>query len=179
METAYIALLRGINVGGKNVIKMGTLKQCFVEMGFFDVQTYIQSGNVIFKTQEIDELKLIENTENQLLKTFSIEIKTAIFSANELKKIVENAPKNFGSEPDKYRYDVWFLMPSITAEEMALNVRLREGIDTLQTGEHVLYTTRLTAEMNKSHLQKIIGTPMYQYITIRNWNTTTKLLKLA
>jgi uncharacterized protein (DUF1697 family) len=56
METSYVALLRGINVGGKNIIKMETLKQCFVDMGFSDVKTYIQSGNVIFKTQKSDKL---------------------------------------------------------------------------------------------------------------------------
>ena len=172
----YIALLRGINVGGKNIIKMEKLKQIFVDMGFSGVKTYIQSGNVIFKTQDTDKLKLTETIENQLLKTFSVEIKTAIFTADELMEIVENAPKNFGSEPEKFRYDVWFLLPSITANEIVSNVRLREGVDFLQAGKNAIYTSRLTSEMGKSYFSKISQMPFYKNVTIRNWNTATKLL---
>ena len=61
--TIYIALLRGINVGGKNIIKMETLKQLFIDMEFSDVKTYIQSGNVIFSTKEVDREKLEHDKE--------------------------------------------------------------------------------------------------------------------
>jgi uncharacterized protein (DUF1697 family) len=155
---------------------MEKLKQCFVDMDFSDVKTYIQSGNVTFRAQDIDKTELIKMIENQLLQTFSAEIKTALFTANELLEIVENAPKNFGSEPEKFRYDVWFMLPSITANEIVSNIRLRDGVDFLQAGKNAIYTSRLTCEMNKSYLQKIIQTPIYKNITIRNWNTTTKLL---
>ena len=175
----YICLLRGINVGGKNIIKMETLKQCFIDMGFSDVKTYIQSGNVIFRTQEIEKMKLIEIIESQLLKTFSAEIKTAIFTIKELMETVQNAPENFGSSPEKFRYDVWFMLPSITANEIISNVRLREGVDSLYAGKNAMYSARLTGELGKSHLSKINQTPFYKSITIRNWNTTTKLLELA
>jgi len=177
--TTHIALLRGINVGGKNIIKMETLKQFFIDMEFSDVKTYIQSGNVIFKAQDADKLKLIETIENQLLKTFSLEIKTAIFTAGELKEIVENAPENFGSEPEKYRYDVWFLLPAVTADEIVSNVRLREGVDLLWTGKNAIYTSRLTSEMGRSYFSKVIQIPVYKSITIRNWNTTKKLLEMV
>ena len=177
IQTNYITLLRGINVGGNNIIKMEKLKQCFEDMGFSEVKTYIQSGNVIFKTQDTDKIKITETIENQLLKTFSVEIKTLTLTATELMKIVENAPKNFGSAPEKFRYDVWFLLPPITTDEIASNVRLREGIDFLQAGKNAIYTSRLTSEMGKSYLSKIIQMPFYKHITIRNWNTTTKLLE--
>ena len=179
METTYIALLRGINVGGKNVIKMEKLKQCFEDLGFSDVKTFIQSGNVIFKTKDNIIQKLAETIENQLLNTFSAQIKTAVFTANELLEIVENAPENFGSEPEKFRYDVWFLLPPLMANEVATNVRLRDDVDFLYTGKSAVYSSRLTIEMNKSHLSKINQTLIYQNLTIRNWNTTTKLLELA
>ena len=115
----------------------------------------------------------------KLLKVFSVEIKTAIFTANELKETIENAPENFGSEPEKFRYDVWFLLPSMTANEIMSNIRLREGVDFLQAGKNAVYTSRLTSEMNKSYLQKIIQTPFYKSVTVRNWNTTTKLLEIV
>ena len=179
MNTTYIALLRGINVGGKNIIKMEMLKQTFDDMGFSDVKTYIQSGNVIFKTPNTDKLKLIETIESHLLKTFSAEIKTALFTADEMKEIVENALESFGAEPEKYRYDVWFLLPTITADEIASIVRLREGIDFLRAGKNAIYTSRLTSEMSKSYFSKIMQTPIYKHITIRNWNTTRKLSELT
>jgi len=179
MNTTYIALLRGINVGGKNIIKMENLKQAFDDMGFSDVKTYIQSGNIIFKTQSNDKSKVIETIETQLLKQFSVEIKTALFTEEELMKIIENAPENFGSEPDKFRYDVWFLLPSATVNEVVLNIRLREGVDFLQSGNNVIYTSRLISQLGKSYFSKIAQTTAYKHITVRNWNTTTKLLALA
>ena len=175
----HIALLRGINVGGKNIIKMDMLKQCFVAMGFPDVKTYIQSGNVVFKTADTDKTKLIEIMENKLLEMFSIEIKTMILTADELMETVENAPENFGSQPDKFRYDVWFMLPWMTVTEIMSHICLREGVDFVQAGKNVMYTSRLTSEMNKSYLQKIIQTPFYKSVTIRNWNTTIKLLKMV
>ena len=179
MNTTCIALLRGINVGGNNIIKMESLKQCFADMGFSDVKTYIQSGNVLFKTGETDKLKLIEAIENQLLKTFSVEIKTAVFTADELAELVKNAPENFGSEPEKFRYDVWFLLPTITADEIMSNVRLREGVDFLKAGKNAVYSSRLISEAGKSYLLKINQTAMYKHITVRNWNTAMKLFELV
>ena len=179
MNQIYIALLRGINVGGKNIIKMDALKQCFVDLGFSDVQTYIQSGNVIFSTPETDKSTLIKTIENQLFKTFSIEIKTAIITKDELKETVENAPEPFGAEPEKYRYDVWFMLPDVTSDGIASQLRLREGVDFLQVGKNVLYTSRLTSQMSKSYFSKIMQTNLSKSFTIRNWNTTTKLLKLT
>ena len=179
MTTTYIALLRGINVGGNNIIKMEMLKQCFVDMGFSDVKTYIQSGNVIFKTQDTDKSILIETIENQLLKIFSLEIIVAIFTTTEWIEIVENAPKDFGSEPETFRYDVWFLLPAVTANDIMPIIRLREGIDFLQAGKNTIYVSRLISEASRSYLTKIIQTPVYKNITIRNWNTTRKLLELA
>jgi uncharacterized protein (DUF1697 family) len=174
----YIALLRGINVGGKNIIKMEQLKQVFVEMRFTDVKTYIQSGNVIFRTPESDKLKLTDRIEKQLQKNFSAEIKTLVLTADELAETIENAPENFGAEPEKFRYDVWFLLPPTTANDVVSTICLREGVDFLQAGKNAIYTSRLTSQMGRSYFSKIIQTPVYKNITIRNWNTTTKLLEL-
>jgi len=175
----YIALLRGINVGGKNIIKMELLKQLFVDMGFSDVTTYIQSGNVIFRTSESDKLKLTVNIENQLEKAFFAEIKTLILTADELAETFENAPENFGVEPEKFRYDVWFLLPPTMVEDVVSIVRLREGVDFLQTGKNVIYTSRLTSQMGRSYFSKITQMSIYKNLTIRNWNTATKLFELT
>jgi len=178
MNTFYIALLRGINVGGKNIIKMEQLKQVFDDMGFSDVKTYIQSGNVIFRTAKSDKLKLTDRIENQLQKNFSAEIKTLVLTADDLAETVENAPESFGIAPEKFRYDVWFLLPPAMVNDVLSNLRLREGVDFLQAGKNVIYTSRLTSQIGKSYFSKIMQTPIYKSLTIRNWNTTTKLLEL-
>jgi len=111
----YVALLRGINVGGNNLIKMPALKACFEEQGFSDVATYIQSGNVLFKASQPDAPTLTRRIEKALQKQFSYQATAVVRSHAQLRKIVKNAPKRFGQEPAKYRCDVLFLMEPLVA----------------------------------------------------------------
>ena len=177
-ESQYLVLLRGINVGGNNIIKMTDLKACFESMGFADVITYIQSGNVVFRSAEKDKTKLTTKIESVLSTTFSYKSRVATVTHKELKKVVEDAPKGFGKDLDKYRCDVIFLKEPLTVKEAMKNVRVREGVDSAYAGKTVLYFSRLVSRASQSYLTKIIALPMYQNMTIRNWNTTTKLLAL-
>jgi uncharacterized protein (DUF1697 family) len=177
-ETQYLVLLRGINVGGNNIIKMADLKACFESMGFVDVVTYIQSGNVVFKAAEKDKARLTTKIEGVLSERFSYKSRLVIVTYKELKKAVEDAPKGFGKDLDNYRCDVIFVKEPLTVKEAMKNVRVKEGVDNAFAGKTVLYFSRLTSRASQSYLTKIITTPMYQNMTIRNWNTTTKLLAL-
>ena len=174
----YLILLRGINVGGKNIIKMVDLKASFEEMGFSNVLTYIQSGNVVVQSDEKDKALLTAKIEKGLSKRFNFEAKVVVVSQKELTAIVRAAPEGFGKEEKKYRYDVIFLKEPLTSKEAMESVRVREGVDTAHAGKQALYFSRLISRAAQSHLTKIIGTPVYQNMTIRNWNTTTKLLAL-
>lgn len=174
----YLALLRGINVGGKNIIKMADLKASFESMGFSDVVTYIQSGNVVFASTEKDIAKLTDKIERTLSKRFNYTSRLVLVAHSEMKKIVAGAPKGFGDEPDKYRYDVIFLKEPLTPAKAMEQVSVRDGVDQAYEGKYVLYFSRLISRASQSYLTKIIGLPMYQNMTIRNWNTTTKLLVL-
>jgi len=177
-DIQYLALLRGINVGGNNIIKMADLKVCFETMGFTEVLTLIQSGNILFKAAEKDKAKLTAKIERALSKTFGYKSRLVVIPYKQLKKIVEEAPKGFGKEPAKYRCDVIFLKEPLTVKEAFKNVKTKEGIDNAYAGKSVLYFSRLDSKASQSHLSRIIKLPMYQYMTIRNWNTTTKLLAL-
>ena len=177
-DTQYLALLRGINVGGNNIIKMADLKACFENIGFTDVMTYIQSGNILFRSAEKDKTQLTQKIERVLSERFSYKSRLVVVAQKELKKVVETAPKGFGKDLDKYRYDVIFLKEPLTSKEAMKNVRIKEGVDNAYAGKYVLYFSRLTSKASQSHLPKIIALPMYQNMTIRNWNTTTKLLTL-
>lgn len=176
-EGQFVALLRGINVGGKNVIKMADLKACFEAMGYKDVATFIQSGNVLFTAAGAGE-RLTESIEKKLSKTFGYQSQVVIRSHAQLRKAVEDAPRGFGKQPAKYRYDVIFLKEPLTAREAMDSVSVKEGVDQAWAGDGVLYFTRLTAKATQSRLGRIVQLPIYQRMTIRNWNTTVKLLAL-
>jgi uncharacterized protein (DUF1697 family) len=174
----YVALLRGINVGGKNLIKMNELKACFEALGFTNVRTYIQSGNVLFSADESDQARLTSQLEDALSITYNYTSRVVVRSDEEMKDIVAHAPKDFGSDPATYRYDVIFLKEPLTAAEAMQSVTTKEGVDQAFAGNGVLYFSRLISKATQSHLSRIVSMPVYQSMTIRNWNTTTKLLNM-
>jgi uncharacterized protein (DUF1697 family) len=174
----YVALLRGINVGGNNLIKMPALKASFEAQGHSDVSTYIQSGNVLFSSDEKDQSKLTAAIEATLSKAFEYNSRIVLRSHDQMRDIVRKAPKGFGEEPDAYRYDVFFLKDPLTTGEAMQQIVTKEGVDQAYPGPGVLYFTRLVARLTSSYASRIVSMPVYQDITIRNWNTTTKLLQL-
>lgn len=178
VESRYVALLRGINVGGNNIIKMTDLKACFVAMGCSNVSTYIQSGNVIFSSDNKDSEALTTRIEQALSSAFDYKSKIVLLSQKRLTKVVNEAPPAFGAEPDVYRYDVLFLRPPLSPSVAMEKLSLREGVDQVWQGEGVLYFSRLIAKAGQSYLNKLIGLSIYKEMTVRNWNTTSKLLEL-
>lgn len=174
----YLALLRGINVGGNNIIKMTALKSCFEENGFKNVVTYIQSGNVIFESDQKDLATLTTQIEKVLSKKFNYASRVVVVSQMQLKGVVKNAPQKFGKNPAEYRYDVIFLKTPLAAKEAMKSISVKDGVDEVSLGKGALYFSRLISKAAQSKMVKIITMPIYQNLTIRNWNTTTKLLVL-
>lgn len=174
----YVTLLRGINVGGNNLIKMSELKACFESQDFHNVSTYIQSGNVLFSSKDADQNRLTARIEDLLSKKFNRESRVVVRSYKQMKDIVQRAPNGFGDEPFKYRYDVIFLKEPLTVADAMKSVTIKKGVDQVATGTGVLYFSRLISKASQSHLARIVTKPVYKNMTIRNWNTTTKLLKM-
>jgi len=175
--TNYVALLRGINVGGKNLIPMPALKACFEENGFDDVSTYIQSGNVLFSTAG-RAAELADRIEAMLADAFDYVPTVVVRSRKQMQGVVGGAPKGFGTQPAKYRYDVIFLKEPLSAKTAIKAVPTNPAVDMGHAGTGVLYFSRLTAKATRSRLNRIVSSPIYPSVTIRNWNTTTKLLSL-
>ncbi len=172
-----VALLRGINVGGRNPVKMADLKACIEADGHTEVSTYIQSGNVLFTTDAA--VKTLETRlESALEKRFGIPLMVVVRTHRQLRAVVDDAPPGFGAHPDRYHSDAIFLRSPLTPAQAMTVVHLREGVDQAWAGKGVLYFARLSELRTKSRLSKIMGTPEYRQMTIRNWATTTKLLAL-
>ncbi|PVV83769.1 DUF1697 domain-containing protein [Dehalogenimonas alkenigignens] len=175
----YVALLRGINVGGKNIVPMAGLRTSLEEMGFSNVSTYIASGNVILESDKsADEIKV--QLEKTLPERFELDndlIKVLVLTRTQLQAIVDNKPEDFGEQPEKYHSDALFLMGIDSASVIPL-FNPREGVDKVWPGDGVIYSQRLSSQRTKSRLNAIMALPAYKSMTIRNWNTTTKLLDL-
>jgi uncharacterized protein (DUF1697 family) len=177
-ERKFLALLRGINVGGNNIIKMTDLKSCFEEMGFTSVLTYIQSGNVIFTTEGSVSRLLTKRIESVLSERFSYDSKIVLVPEEKLESVVSDAPPGFGVQPDKYRYDVVFLMDGVSPSDILGLLNPRDGVDDAWSGEQILYFRRLSSKASQSRLTRLAGLSVYKSVSIRNWNTTVKLLSL-
>ncbi|UVS70407.1 DUF1697 domain-containing protein [Nitrososphaera viennensis] len=133
----YLALLRGINVGGNNIIRMTDLIACFEQMGFADVMTYIQSGNILFRADEQNRARLTAKIEGVLPATFHYDSRVVIITHKQLKSVVEGAPRQFGKDAAQYRYDVIFLKEPLTAKTAMKSVSVKDGVDRAYEGKSV------------------------------------------
>lgn len=179
MTKVYLALLRGINVGGKNKVPMAELKACFEELGYESVQTYIASGNVVFGSNK-SSAELTEEIQETLPKKFKLDselIAILVLSHDQLQQVINQAPKGFGTEPGKYHSDAIFLM-GIPSDDAIKIFHPREGVDKVWPGDLAIYSQRLSALRTKSRLSQIFSSPLYKHMTIRNWSTTARLLEL-
>ena len=178
METRrYVALLRGINVGGRNIVAMADLRATFEAGGYLAVSTYIQSGNVLFESHAPAD-SLEDDLEAMLERRFGFPLVVVVRSHKQLRRVIEEAPEGFGAAPDTYHSDVIFLKAPLSSQQAMGVVELREGVDQAWPGTGVLYFARLSERRVQSRMSRIVGTPEYSQMTIRNWNTTTKLLGL-
>lgn len=173
----YVALLRGINVGGNRKVPMADLKICFESLGHSRVRTYINSGNVIFESSITDIYQLQSSLEQSIQNTFGFFVDVLIISEPDFKKVITQAPKGFGQEPDIYYSDVVFLLEA-SGEQALKDFELHPEVDAAWPGERTVYYQRLGEKRTKSRISKIMAKPIYKRMTIRNWNTVNKLAAL-
>lgn len=171
----YVVLFRGINVGGRNKVPMAALRDHLAE-DFSRVRTYIQSGNLLLDS-ELSAVEVTARIDAGLPVKFSLDsqlVRVLVLDADAFREVVTAAPDGFGSESDRYRYDVVFYM-DVTAAEVEPFIAVNPEVDQAVVGERAAYYRRLTAKTTRSRMTKIIGSPIYSSLTIRNWNTTVKL----
>jgi uncharacterized protein (DUF1697 family) len=177
VNRSFVALLRGINVGGKNLMSMADLRATLEGAGHRAVQTYIQSGNVLFEAAG-PQAALEESIEALLAEQLGCPVLVVVRSHRQLRAVVASAPDGFGVDRDTHLSDVVFLKRPLTAPRAMRAVSLREGVDRVWPGPGVLYFQRLAERSSHSRLSRLASTPEYQRMTIRNWSTTGKLLAM-
>jgi uncharacterized protein (DUF1697 family) len=176
----YLALLRGINVGGNNRVAMNQLRLCFEELGFKNVATYINSGNVIFETAETNEVELVKKIEHKIEDQFGFKVVVMVISKTNFKNAMQNRPSWWGEgDSKKLRSDAMFVIAPTTAQEVLQELKIEPGSpDKLSEHGQVIFWTLPMENYNKSVVPKIIGTPIYKRVTLRSSTTTKKLLTL-
>ncbi|EOH97898.1 DUF1697 domain-containing protein [Enterococcus pallens] len=175
----YIALLRGINVGGKNKIAMPLLRQTFEEFGFTEVVTYINSGNVVFSSDCLDKTELIKQCEAAITSAFSLTVPVNVISASELAKTLKHAPDWWGEDKDIIHYAI-FLIPPISMEEVFDAVgAIKPEYERIAHHKRVIYWSAPAKTFAKSRWSKIASSTVNNHVTIRNANTVNKLVKLS
>lgn len=174
--TRYVALLRGINVGGIN-IKMADLRRVFVDLGFDDVRTVLASGNVLFTSDATDAAQLKATVEAALRKVFGYEAWVFVLDIARLAAIVEAYP--FDPERDGWHPYVMFTAePGVLADLLAVGGDLDAAIERIAGGDGVLYWEVERGRTLDSTFGKNTGKPKLKAVTTtRNLRTLVKLLK--
>ncbi len=177
----YIALLRGINVGGKNKVSMSLLKSAFEEIGFAMVSTYINSGNVIFDSEISDKVELIRLCEDIIAQKFGFTIPVCIISYAELADALNHAPDWWAAPSDvEMVHQAIFLIPPITAAEVYNAVgKAKSDIENVWHYNQIIFWSAARSTFTKTRWCKISSTAVYNKVTIRNANTSKKLLALC
>jgi uncharacterized protein (DUF1697 family) len=170
----YVALLRGINVGGKNTVGMAQLKQTFRNFGFEDVKTYINSGNIIFSSSRKPSA---EHIEAAIQKDFGFHVPVVLRSFQEIALLVSGIPPQWVND-SAMRCDVLFLWPAVDNPDITQRIPHKPEIeDVLYLPGSVIW--RIDRDnVRRGAVPNIIGSDTYRQMTIRNITTVRKLYEL-
>ena len=175
----YIALLRGVNVGGKNKISMPELKLTFEEHGFKNVITYINSGNILFDC-DLEEIAVKTTCETLIQRCFDLPIPVGIITADELHEALSKTPEWWDNDP-KSKHNAIFTILPMTAEEVCKQVgKVKPEYEKCTYYGKIMFWSAPIMTFSRTQLSKIVqNKAMHNAITIRNANTVKKLANLC
>ncbi|MBT8485856.1 MAG: DUF1697 domain-containing protein [Phycisphaerales bacterium] len=178
MSSRFLALLRGINVGGHNIIKKDDLRACFEDLGFESVKTYIQSGNILFRSGSTSVKTLTGRVEEGLSDRFGYDAQTLVLSHRQYRTALEAAPAGWGEDDTKKHNALFTLRSTTPAKVIRMAPPPREGVDEISTGPGVIFWSISKKLVGRSSGTKFAASPVYRQVTVRNHNTVFKLLEL-
>jgi uncharacterized protein (DUF1697 family) len=173
----YVALLRGINVGGNNKIEMGRLRKVFEKLSFANVSSYINSGNIIFQSDDKDIGNLVQKIEQAIKKEFSLPLRVVVRDSKNIEKLCKAIPADWTNDTDK-RTDVLFLWKEYDSKKSIDLIKANPGVDILKYVSGAIVWNLKRKDYTKSSMRKFIGTLIYKNMTARNVNTVRKLGEL-
>ncbi|TGK50200.1 DUF1697 domain-containing protein [Leptospira kanakyensis] len=165
----YIALLRGINVGGNRKVEMKKLRTLFESLGYTEVSTYINSGNIIFESEDDTKTVLTKITKS-FEKIFDFEIPTLVKTEKEMKKIANAIPEGWQNDATQ-KTDVAYLFPEADSKKIIEELPLKKEFLEIRYMKGAIIWNIKRENLNKSQLTKLISHKLYKGMTIRNVNT--------
>jgi uncharacterized protein (DUF1697 family) len=173
----YVALLRGINVGGNNKIDMKLLKKTCERLGMKSVVTYINTGNIIFTSNELSHIELSSVLEQGIFEDFGLKIKVVTRSLVDYRKIMDVLPNSWHND-DQMKSDVMFLWDDVDDESVLEQVITKPDVDRVfYTAGAIVWSVDRTNQ-SESGMNKLVGTKLYKQMTVRNVNTARKIYEL-
>jgi len=172
----YLTLLRGINVGGNRKVEMPRLKACFEDLGFTDVVTYINSGNVIFSSEKA-EAGLARQIELAIERKFGFFVPTITRSYTEVERVVKQVPIEWANDAEQ-KTDVMFLWPEVDQPNIVDMINIKPEIEKVIYLPGAMVWNVKRSDVTRSNMLKLVGTNIYKQMTIRNINTVRKLYLL-
>ena len=174
-DMQYIALLRGINVGGNRKVEMKRLRELFESMGCTNVSTYLNSGNVLFELGT-NKTKPAQEIQSRLKKEFGFEIQTLVKSKKEIKTIANSIPDSWKNDSEQ-KSDVAFLFDEINSKDILEELPMRKEFMDIKYVKGAVMWNIYRQNLNKSQLNKLVPLKIYKLMTIRNVNTARFLAK--
>jgi uncharacterized protein (DUF1697 family) len=176
-DGVFVALLRGVNVGGNNMVSMRALKGSFEKLGFEDVTTYINSGNIIFRSKEKDPRKIEKRLEHMMSEEYGLPCRVVVRSSAEMESLVASLPKTWDGSND-WRYNVIFLRHTIDSKDVLRELTPKPEIEEVVYRPGTLLWSAQVKHMTRTTMLKLSSQKIYQDMTVRNLNTTKKLHEL-
>lgn len=173
----YIALLRGINVGGNNKIDMKKLKDSFERIGLKDVVTYINSGNILFKSTSKSVKNITQKIEEVIRKDFNLSIPVLLRTQTEITDLLDTIPKTWRNDSE-HKTDVWFLWDEYRSKDTLKLLETNKTVDTVSYFDGAIIWRVSKADYSKSKITEVIKTNVYKNLTARNINTVRKIAAL-
>lgn len=176
----YIALLRGINVSGKNKIAMSELKKEFVNIGYKEIITYLNSGNVVFESDIDDKIVIKNNIQLMIKDKFNFDIPTYIMTSQELEELINHNPDWWGKDNKEIYDNVIFIIPPTTYDEVFNTIGSPNNYEKIQEYKNNIFGSFDLKNYRKSNWwSKTASTKVSDKITIRTANTIKKVLEIC
>ena len=176
----FIALLRGINISGKNKISMADLKASFSELGYTEIRTHLNSGNFIFSADERDENLLADRIRMKILERSSMEIPVFVILQGDLDDLLAKAPDWWGTENKDIYDNLIFAIPPAVPEMIAEKIgEPTEGLERIRICENAIFWSFDRHKYAKANWwKKTASAGIGEMITIRTANTLRKIAEM-
>jgi uncharacterized protein (DUF1697 family) len=174
----WLVLLRGVNVGGANVIRMADLRSAFSDMGFVEPETYIQSGNVVVGASGRASAAAAREIESGLRDALGYEGRAVVLDRTRMRRVVSEMPPEWSVANADVRYNVLFPVAEARPRDVLAAVDPKPDIESIRAGAQAVYWSAPFATLTRTSMAKLSSQPVYRLVTVRNLTTTLKLAAL-